>query len=101
MLRKQAFSEYGESFEEHPDSRVVFEGYEIPGVQKLGEAAKRLHTRLPHLGIISWDLTLDENKTPVLIEMNLERQSAWFPQMVNGEPLFGDNTAKMLELIRK
>lgn len=99
-LRKQAFSEYGETFDAHPDSHVVFEEYEISAVGKLREAAKRLHARLPHLGVISWDLTLDENDEPVLIEMNSTGQSAWFPQMVNGEPLFGENTEKMLKSIR-
>lgn len=101
ILRENAFSEQGDAYAAHPDSGVVFAGYEIPGFSKLTEVAHRLHERIPYLGLISWDLSLDRDGTPVLIEMNTTRQSAWFCQMVNGEPLFGENTAKILEMIRK
>lgn len=99
-LRKQAFTEYGEAYAAHPDSKVVFEGYFIPSANRLGETAKRLHACVPWLKIISWDLTIDSDETITLIEMNTVGQSAWFPQMVNGESLFGENTAAMLERIR-
>lgn len=47
------------------------------------------------------DLSLDTEGAVVLIEVNTTGQSAWFCQMVNGESLFGENTGKMLQLIRK
>lgn len=100
-LRRQAFSEYGEAFDAHPDTGVVFHNYKIPGAEALVAAAKRLHERMPYLKIISWDLTLDQDGAVTLIEMNTVGQSAWFPQMVNGEPLFGTDTPKMLKIIRK
>ena len=100
ILRENAFSEMGDVFSEHPDSGVVFEGYEIPQFCKLIEAAHMLHARIPYLGLVSWDLSMDKNGVPVLIEMNTTRQSAWFCQMVNGESLFGENTANILKMIR-
>ena len=60
-----------------------------------------MHANLPYLGILSWDLSLDTAGAVVLIEVNTTGQSAWFCQMVNGESLFGENTGKMLQLIRK
>ena len=60
-----------------------------------------MHANLPDLGILSWDLSLDTEGAVVLIEVNTTGQSAWFCQMVNGESLFGENTGKMLQLIRK
>lgn len=60
-----------------------------------------MHANLPYLGILSWDLSLDTEGSVVLIEVNTTGQSAWFCQMVNGESLFGENTGKMLQLIRK
>lgn len=60
-----------------------------------------MHANLPFLGILSWDLSLDTEGAVVLIEVNTTGQSAWFCQMVNGESLFGENTGKMLQLIRK
>ena len=100
-LREYAFTEYGEKFTQHPDSNVVFLGRNIPQIDLLKEKTKQLHQCVPYLGIISWDMSLDSDNTPVLIEMNTTGQSAWFCQMVNGEPLFGDDTEKILKLIRK
>ena len=60
-----------------------------------------MHANLPYLGILSWDLSLDTEGAVVLMEVNTTGQSAWFCQMVNGESLFGENTGKMLQLIRK
>ena len=60
-----------------------------------------MHANLPYVGILSWDLSLDTEGAVVLIEVNTTGQSAWFCQMVNGESLFGENTGKMLQLIRK
>lgn len=100
-LRKYAFAEYGERLAEHPDSKVCFEGYKIYGADDLiRNTAKLCHERMPWLGILSWDLSVDSEGQIVLIEVNTTGQSAWFCQMVNGEPLFGENTGKMLELIR-
>lgn len=98
-LKKQAFSEFQERFLVHPDSGVRFEGHKINGIDKLVKGAKELHSFIPHLQLISWDLCLDKEEKAVLIEMNTIGQSVWFPQMVNGEPMFGDNTAYMLKKI--
>ena len=101
-LKKYAFSEYGEKFTEHPDSNVCFEGYCIPEAgAKIRNVAKALHGRVPWLRIVSWDLAIGKDGEIILVEMNTTGQSAWFCQMVNGEPLFGDNTAEMLKMIRK
>lgn len=98
-LKQQAFSEYQEKFDFHPDSGVTFYDYKINGVEKLIQGAKELHSFIPHLKMISWDLCLDSDGNPVLIEMNTIGQSVWFPQMVNGESMFGENTAYMLRVI--
>lgn len=37
----------------------------------------------------------------VLIEANLTSQSVCFPQYTHGKSLFGDNTEKMLEYLKK
>lgn len=98
-LMEKAFSEYGESYSRHPDTNTVFLGYSVP-LREVVEVAVRMHSRIPYLGILSWDLTVDESGKPVIVEMNSTGQSAWFCQMVNGKPLFGENTSKMLTLIK-
>lgn len=100
-LRNEAYSEFGEHFSEHPNTGVKFNDIVIKDVGKILDVAKQLHKIVPWLGIISWDMALDENDNVVCIEMNTCGQSAWFPQMVNGYPLFGENTSRMLNLISK
>lgn len=95
---------YGDSLEkcsEHPDSRAVFEQYVIPGVPNVIEMAKKLHQRIPFLGMLSWDFTVDCNETVTLIELNTRDQSIRTLQTISGRCLFGDNTEYMLKQIRR
>lgn len=99
-LRKYAFTEYGERFEEHPYSHVRFGNYDISPLKKIVKVAYKLHGYVPMLKMISWDWSLDENDMPVLIEMNISGQSVWFPQMVNGESFFGENTKFFANMLK-
>ena len=84
-LRKYAFTEYGEKFEEHPDTNTVFENYKIVKVNDMINFAKKYHYRVPHMGIIAWDFTLDEEENIILIETNVTCPTLWFPQYTNGK----------------
>ena len=97
---KTAFSEYGEKHDFHPSSRIQFEGYSIDGVQRIRDTALICHKRIPQLGMVSWDFTINEKGQPVLIEANLFSQSVWLPQIAHGKSIFGKNTEKMLKLIK-
>ncbi len=96
---------YGEGFDRHfkahPDTGTVFEQITVPQIPSMIAAAKRMHEKTPQVGMISWDLSLDEQGGIILIEANFYDQSVWFPQMINGEPLFGDDTDYMLFRIRE
>lgn len=98
-LNDEAFTEFGKRYKEHPDTHTVFKGYKLNFVPELIKTAKKLHLNAPQLGIISWDLTVDQNGVFVLIEANTRGQSIWFPQMVNGMGAFGKNTAEILKFI--
>lgn len=100
-LKKYAFLEFGERFERHPDTNVVFEDYYIPSIDKVMETSVMLHKKLPCLGMISWDFTLGENDEVVLLEVNLKGQSVWFLQEVHGKGLFGENTEYMLQIMKR
>ena len=83
---------YGDSkqkYDAHPDTGAVFQGSVLPGVPEIVKTAEELHGRFPHLGIISWDYTVNSDGKPVLIEVNLRGQSVWFPQMIHGKGIFG------------
>ena len=64
------------------------------------QIAYKCHGRTPHLKLISWDFTIDDKNRIVLIEVNLNGQSIWFPQMAHGKGAFGDNTKYMLNLLK-
>ena len=100
-LRTNAYSEMGEAYSEHPNTKIIFGDTKIEGVERICSAAQRCHYCCPWLGILSWDFTLDQKGIPTLLEVNTTGQSAWFSQMVNGEPLFGADTAYMLNLIKE
>ena len=101
ILCNKAFSEWGDVFEEHPDTHVRFKNYHIPKVEEMIKIAYKCHGLTPHLKMISWDFSIDENGSVVLIEMGGSGQSIWFPQMANGCGAFGENTSYMYELVRK
>lgn len=99
-LNQFAFTELGEKHSIHPRTKIVFGNHFIPGVSDAIALVKRKHQFIPRLTFISWDITIDEFGHPLIIEMNTRNQSAWFPQMVNGCSLFGENTHKMIELLK-
>lgn len=88
-------------YTEHPDTKVKFEGYKIDGVTEMVEAAKKLHSMLPQLKILSWDLTYGADGKIVIIEVNTHSHSLRFPQMMNGKSFFGEHTAEMYSLLKK
>lgn len=85
----------------HPDTNVIFEGYKIQGTQEIILAAKILHGRTPNIGIISWDFMVTKSGLPAIIEANYYGQAIWFPQIVHGETVFGNQTSDMIKLIKK
>lgn len=63
------YTEHGEVFERHPDSQVVFKGYQIPYWQDLKELAVQCHKELPEHKYIGWDFALTKDGW-VLLEGN-------------------------------
>lgn len=96
-----ATTEFGEKFYKHPDTNVLFDGYHINNFNKLLDAAYKLQALFPKVGCINFDLTLNENEEVVLIEANMEYGAVWLPQMAHGKCAFGNNTARILEIVRK
>lgn len=51
---------------------------------------------MPLFRLISWDIAIDENDSPVLIEANLFVGELEFHQLNNG-PIFGEETEDILK----
>ncbi|MBR4833495.1 MAG: hypothetical protein IKU86_04065 [Thermoguttaceae bacterium] len=100
-LLSEAYTEYQERYCRHPVTNVVFEDYQLPLVPEIIQTAKRLHKNLPNLRFVSWDFTVDNNSQIVVLEVNLCSQSVWMSQLAHGKSVFGDDTAEMLQLIKR
>jgi len=96
---KLGYCDNKDTYLTHPNSGITFSGYHIPNIARVVDAAHRLHGRLPGVGIISWDFILDKDEQPIVLETNLIGQSVWFPQIVNGCSVFGDNAESMMHSI--
>lgn len=82
--------------EKHPNTGIVFDGYKIPKFNRVLEASKIAHSKFVGIGIISWDIIIDQNYDPVIIEANLIGQGYWFPQVLHGKGPFGKNTKEFI-----
>lgn len=69
-LGKYAFGGYAEDNVDHTDTGIVLEDYQLPSYDKAIEMVKRLHLKLPFFNIVGWDVAIQENGEPVLIEFN-------------------------------
>ncbi|MBQ6072713.1 MAG: hypothetical protein IJK90_02230 [Bacteroidales bacterium] len=78
------------------DAGAVLDGYLIPSFPQVLEFVKNLHYRLPYFRIVGWDITVDKDGRPVMIEWN---RQAELSQVAHG-PAFGDYTEEILSIAR-
>ena len=91
-LGKAAFGGFSDDDIEKTDTGIVLEGYQLPSYDKAIEMVKRLHLYLPFFKIVGWDVAIQEDGEPVLIEFNTApglSQSAFGSGM-------GDNTERII-----
>lgn len=67
----------------------------IPGMERVREAIRMLHPRIPYFKWIGWDFAIDRSGDPVMIEFNTSPGDDI--QRVCGSPLFGDKTDRILD----
>lgn len=69
-LGKAAFGGFSTDNIDHTDTGIVLEGYQLPSYDKAIEMVKRLHLKLPYFNLVGWDVAIQEDGEPVLIEFN-------------------------------
>lgn len=79
--------EFGHTFVKHPDSGLVFKGWQIPCWKELLETAEQAHRAIPHHKYIGWDFALTE-KGWVLIEGNWGQMIGQYATKVGVKDLF-------------
>lgn len=83
-LKKFGFykPKYGTKVTEHPDSHIVFEDFKIPFFEEAVRQAKLMHSMLPDIHSIGWDIAIGEDG-PIFIEGN-DNWEITGPQTCNG-----------------
>ena len=95
-LKKYATAYYtGEKFERHPQG-LIFDGYKVPSYDKAVKLIMEAAPLIPHFRLVSWDIAIDKEGEPVLIEANMRKGGINLNQFNNG-PLFGELTEKILD----
>ena len=92
-LSKFAFGAPGQDFIEMTDSGVKLEGYQVPSYDKALALVKEQHLNLPFHNIVGWDICIDEEGEPLLLEWNTSPELS---QSAVG-PAFGDYTEQIVK----
>lgn len=98
QLKPVAFSVSGQRFEKHPSTGIAFDTITVPSFEKSLDLVKQLHQSLPMFRLVSWDIAIDQDGNPVLLEPNLYVGELDFHQLNNG-PLFGEDQDRILSEI--
>ena len=97
-LKKYGYSKSGEAYVSHPQG-AVFAECRIPNYSKCKELCVNLSNRFIRVAkLVSWDLAVDKNAEPILIEVNLCYGGADIHQIANG-PLFKDYTENIIQRV--
>ena len=54
----------------HPDTGAPFAGFRIPGFEAAVELCCSAHDRMPYFGMLGWDIVIDEQDRPRILEVN-------------------------------
>ena len=95
-LKKYGYYLNGNSVTQHPLSKIDFLDYQLPSIDKAKELVKKAHIYVPHFRMVSWDVAIEKDGTPILIEANLADGQLDLHQLTNG-PLFKEDTKKILD----
>jgi hypothetical protein len=92
VLRPVAHLMY-QPFEAHPDWGVRFAGVRVPAWREAVDLCISAHELIPAMDLMSWDVAIDTEERPVLIEFNTDQQALLMHQKENG-PLPADVVAE-------
>ncbi|AMM16286.1 hypothetical protein AX768_19105 [Burkholderia sp. PAMC 28687] len=88
------------ALDEHPDSRIKFDGLSVPAFSKCVSTVLELHKKIPFARCVGWDLTVDMNGNVQVMEWNAEHNDVKFSEATQG-PCFSDLRWERLKPSRK
>lgn len=96
-IKGVAFGNAQEKTMPQTDSGVILDNYLIPKFPSVLEFVKKLHERLPYFNLVGWDISVDKNGNPAMIEWN---RAAELSQVAHG-PGFGEYTEEILSVVKR
>lgn len=92
-LCKFAYGAPGQDKIETTDSGIKLDGYQVPSFEKAMAVVKEQHLNLPFQDLVGWDICIDEEGDPVMLEWNTTPELS---QSAVG-PAFGDYTEMVVK----
>jgi hypothetical protein len=77
---------------------LEFKGVCIPNYDSVKQQIIDFHRKIPFANLIGWDVTLDKDSNPIVIEVNLDSAHLALHQAFNG-PIFGERLNEVMEYI--
>lgn len=74
----------------HPDTGVPFAGFRVPGFDAAVALCCAAHDRLPYFQMLGWDIVIDEENRPRILEVN-----AGHPALKESEAMIGPSFADL------
>lgn len=90
-----AVDNVGRVYYQHPYSKLFFKGVKVPNYNVIINLVKNLHSQLSYFDLISWDIAVNVDGQPIIIELNVDGQEINYHQLNNG-PLFGRFTEEII-----
>lgn len=79
---------------------ISLKGLKIDNFEEIKALISKLHQeRFPFANLIGWDISIDKDNKPIVIEINLNSGEIEVHQVFNG-PIFGDRTEEVLQYMK-
>ena len=82
----------------HSPTGLEFKGIKVPSFDTLSQQIIEFQKKIPFANLIGWDITLDIEGNPIVVEVNLDKAIIEAHQVFNG-PVFGDRLSEVKEYI--
>lgn len=83
-LRPYGFCSDWTKVSSHPDTGEPFGGFAFPMFEDCRAAAENLHSRVPFVQCIGWDMAVDESGAPALLEVNATHNGIAYAEASTG-----------------
>lgn len=91
-IRKDYFKVYEAS------TGIKFKDLKVPHWNVIKEKVLDFHRHIPYANLIGWDIAIDKENEPIVIEINLDSAEIEAHQVFNG-PVFGDRFDEVIQYI--